>query len=188
MNALPRDYRAQEAEDFVRTQLGPGRSGVGHQLVEGFRMWRPDNQPAAMVPRPSVPLLGTLVEASTATRYLRRRVEVYSGVDPGDAFVSGRLAQPQPVVDRQGGFDQPHSVVRIRATDERAFGRFWGQVGQALDHPKGATSEEVGLTVVSGMEFGLIRGALAKVHGMDQKPRRPHYQPMFPIRHGGTAV
>jgi hypothetical protein len=99
------------------------------------------------------------------------------------------LGLSQPVVDKQDGFDQPHSRIRIRAANERAFGAFWGRVGEALDYPKKATTEEIGLTVVSHHEFALVRNALAKVHGKDKKPpRKPRYEPMFRSQRGGTAI
>jgi hypothetical protein len=39
------DYAAQEAEEFVRAQLDRTDHGIGNQLIEGFRLWRPMMNP-----------------------------------------------------------------------------------------------------------------------------------------------
>ncbi len=140
--------------------------------------WRPDGAPVAIGRSDIVPVPALLAVSGTS-RFGSKNVRITPVVDPIDALISASLGGPALRVDSEGAFDQPHSVVKIEAGNERTFTRFWERLGVSLGLPKGATAEEIGLTTISGMEFKVVRSALTNIKAREERRNLKPYKRML---------
>lgn len=183
------DYRVtqweiEQASEFVASQLSPA---TDDPFGESFRMWRPDNKPVVKGMAHTLPV-DTIRQVADSSRLLRRNVTLSAVVNPLEQALAAAFQEPLPTVEADGPLDQPDSMILVDAGNEKAFDRLWTGVGEAMDMPKGATAEEVGLTILSRIGFVAVREALTRYHNQGI-PKRPGkggrvYKPMFPSTPG----
>ena len=155
MTSLEHPFNVQMARQFILDD----RELAG--TAPDFACWQPDIR-TATVRHGAVPT-NILMAARDSFGALAAGIKLEPVTDPTFAIVAKCTGDPKFNIDPAGPLDQPGSVVRISSENNETFTKFWERVGESLEFPDDASTQEIGLAAASGIEFDVIRKALARL-------------------------